>query len=391
VNARIAVIALAALVPVLSTGCADTYGYGHRRETHVSVAASYGSYDEYDALSPYGTWVQVSYGWAWCPLDVAAGWRPYTVGRWVYSDWGWMWLSDDPWGAIPYHYGRWSFDDYYGWVWIPGDVWAPAWVSWRYGDGWIGWAPLPPDVTWHVTAGFAYSSSAIDGRIDPDAWCFVPERRFGDTRLRSHVAPPSRNVTLLRGTENVTRYEVVRTMPAERGLKPEWVERGSGRSVTRYDLVDSDSPRRRGAPAIRGRTVEIFRPRLEERGKDDDRVRREPPERLRSRPPERLVERQQSEGRLVAERLREERAALKRIQDEERRRPPRGASGEELKRRHEAEERAQREREERLRKVYERRAEKFRDAERADRGRGRDERERDDRGRGRDERDRPRR
>ena len=32
-----------------------------------------------------------------------------------------------------------------GWVWVPGYTWAPAWVSWRYGDGYAGWAPLPPD------------------------------------------------------------------------------------------------------------------------------------------------------------------------------------------------------------------------------------------------------
>jgi hypothetical protein len=27
---------------------------------------------------------------------------------------------------------------------VPGIEWAPAWVSWRVGGGYVGWAPLPP-------------------------------------------------------------------------------------------------------------------------------------------------------------------------------------------------------------------------------------------------------
>ena len=27
---------------------------------------------------------------------------------------------------------------------VPGAVFAPAWVDWRVGNGWVGWAPLAP-------------------------------------------------------------------------------------------------------------------------------------------------------------------------------------------------------------------------------------------------------
>src|SRR6185503_13798922 len=145
-------IALLAILGMGLGGCASTSD-----EYSASASASYGDYsrygddDTYDELDRYGTWVENStYGEVWCPLDVSAGWRPYTVGRWAYTDYGWMWVAEDPWGYVPYHYGRWTCDSYYGWVWIPGDVCAPAWVSWRYGDGWIGWAPLPPDAEWNV-------------------------------------------------------------------------------------------------------------------------------------------------------------------------------------------------------------------------------------------------
>ena len=36
-----------------------------------------------------------------------AHWRPYTLGRWAYTDDGWTWISDEPFGWITYHYGRW--------------------------------------------------------------------------------------------------------------------------------------------------------------------------------------------------------------------------------------------------------------------------------------------
>ena len=84
-----------------------------------------------------------------CRPACRADWRPYEYGHWVYTDeWGWYWVSDDEeddWGWVTYHYGRWAFDRGLGWFWVPGDEWAPAWVDWRYGDDYVGWAPLPPD------------------------------------------------------------------------------------------------------------------------------------------------------------------------------------------------------------------------------------------------------
>lgn len=93
----------------------------------------------YQRLAPHGRWFRhATHGWVWHPRGVAVGWRPYTIGHWVWTDdFGWLWDSDEDWGWATYHYGRWFYDTNYGWVWTPGAVWGPAWVSWRFGGGYI--------------------------------------------------------------------------------------------------------------------------------------------------------------------------------------------------------------------------------------------------------------
>ena len=118
----------------------------------------------YERLSPYGHWEWVpDQGRVWVPA-VAVGWRPYVYGRWVLTDWGWTWVSDDPWGWAAYHYGAWGFTAGIGWFWVPGRIWAPAWVSWRYGGGWVAWAPMGP-------RGYYWG-------VRSPAWVAVHEQQF---------------------------------------------------------------------------------------------------------------------------------------------------------------------------------------------------------------------
>jgi len=99
------------------------------------------------ALEGYGQWVQhPRWGEVWIPEQVPPDWQPYRLGHWVYTEeWGWYWDSEEDFGWITYHYGRWVFDRGLGWIWIPGRDWGPAFVDWRQGDDFVGWAPLPPD------------------------------------------------------------------------------------------------------------------------------------------------------------------------------------------------------------------------------------------------------
>ncbi len=118
----------------------------------------------YDRLSPYGQWEYTpEYGRVWVP-SVAANWHPYYYGHWVYTDWGWTFASDDPWGWAAYHYGSWAYGPALGWYWVPGSVWAPAWVSWRYGGGYVTWCPIGP-------RGYAYGYNS-------PGWVAVHEQHF---------------------------------------------------------------------------------------------------------------------------------------------------------------------------------------------------------------------
>lgn len=113
---------------------------------------------DFDApLAPMGAWVSVgSYGRCWRPSGVAVGWRPYCNGQWVWTDCGWYWESDEPYAWACYHYGSWVNAPSYGWVWVPGTEWAPAWVTWRQGPDYVGWAPCGPHGAVAVEASFVF-------------------------------------------------------------------------------------------------------------------------------------------------------------------------------------------------------------------------------------------
>jgi len=163
----------------------------------------------YDNLSG-GNWIEVGdYGYGWQP-DVAVSdpnWRPYSDGYWAYTDVGWTWVSYEDFGWATYHYGRWSRVSDYGWIWFPGNdlEWGPAWVSWRTGGDYIGWAPLPPR-----GPGIAFGGVSIGGRVDlefdigPSYYNFVDVRYIGEPVLRDRIFAPSQNVTYINQTVNVT-------------------------------------------------------------------------------------------------------------------------------------------------------------------------------------------
>src|ERR1041385_9040583 len=109
----------------------------------------------YDQLDPYGTWYNdPTYGWVFVPQQ--QGYVPYSNGYWKYTDYGMVWVSADPFGWATDHYGRWVYQN--RWVWAPDLTWGPAWVNFRVGDGWIGWAP----------AGYS-----ADPYVPEDNWRFV--------------------------------------------------------------------------------------------------------------------------------------------------------------------------------------------------------------------------
>jgi len=175
----------------------------------------------YDALGSQGTWIQSSdYGYVWQPQVDDPDWAPYTAGHWVYTDDGWTWVSDEQWGWATYHYGRWVNIDGTGWCWVPGYTWAPAWVSWRYGDGYCGWAPLPPDSFLGVDysddgfgAGVGFHIGGdCDGfyGIGPGCYIFLPVNCLGYRHYHGYYRNRHDNFAIINRTTNVTNVNVTR-------------------------------------------------------------------------------------------------------------------------------------------------------------------------------------
>ncbi len=158
----------------------------------------------FDALSPYGVWVNHPvYGEVWYPNDVASDWRPYTDGYWANTDeYGWLWVADEPWGWAPFHYGRWAWDDWYGWIWVPGNVWAPAWVFWRSGEGYAAWSPMPPNVVWQPGVGLNTSYFDYDRDLPWYSWIIVRDYDLPRRHIREHIFPSQENREIINRTHN---------------------------------------------------------------------------------------------------------------------------------------------------------------------------------------------
>jgi hypothetical protein len=213
----------------------------------------------YDDLAPYGRWFYAEGpGWVWSPNAVQAGWRPYLLGHWVFTDQGWTWASDEQWGWAAYHYGRWHQDPGYGWVWVPGTEWGPAWVAWHEGGGYVGWTPLPWQVT--VRAGVGLDWGGVDVSLEPSSWCFVSARHLVDPGLRYRIEPPARNVTLIQVTRNVTNYTYIDNRIVNRGVRVEAIDRAAGHKIPRYRVRETESAEMTRGGKVRGEEFPVYRP-----------------------------------------------------------------------------------------------------------------------------------
>jgi len=177
-----------------------------------------------EPLQPYGEWIVVAnYGRCWRPRHVESGWRPYCSGHWVDTDRGWYWQSDEPWGWATYHYGRWDYQAGFGWIWIPHTRWAPAWVEWRSGGGYVGWAPLPPG------ARFEHGHDFHNVHAPDRNFVFVHENHF-DQRVRPNTVVVN-NTTIINQTTNITNITIVNNRVHDGGPRPEVVAKAIGHEV----------------------------------------------------------------------------------------------------------------------------------------------------------------
>ena len=221
------------------------FGAGASLEVSASVRIGAAT-DFYEPLAPNGAWVEVGgYGRCWHPAGVTVEWHPYCDGTWVWTDCGWYWESDEPWAWACYHYGSWVYDPDYGWVWVPGVEWAPAWVYWRIGGDYIGWAPCSP-------RSVAVNSSAF---------VFVDERHFHE-----HHRPATlmkNNLTIINQTRQVTGgvresrkiNGRKQTVVVNRGPDLNVVEKATGKKFAAISVQEADR-HTIVPPAVRRRNTE---------------------------------------------------------------------------------------------------------------------------------------
>jgi Family of unknown function (DUF6600) len=195
----------------------------------------------YDNLSG-GNWIDVEgYGYGWQP-DLAVNdtnWRPYADGYWAYTDDGWTWISYEDFGWATYHYGRWANLSDYGWIWFPGEDldWGPAWVSWRTGGDYVGWAPLPPRGPGVVYAGRPIGPQVdIEFDIGPEYYNFCEVRYIGEPVLRNYITPRVQNVTYINNTVNVTNITVQNNVVYNYGPNYEVLSAASARPIQRLSI-----------------------------------------------------------------------------------------------------------------------------------------------------------
>ncbi|RZK50714.1 MAG: hypothetical protein EOO99_00645 [Pedobacter sp.] len=206
----------------------------------------------YDELAPYGVWINdPQYGYVWRPDVDQNEFRPYyTNGRWAMTEYGNTWVSNYDWGWAPFHYGRWVYNRYNQWLWIPDTVWGPAWVSWRSGGGYYGWAPLGPSISIGINIG-------RNGYRIPDmCWNFLPYNNLYYSSYPRYIG--SRNRIYIQNTVIINNTYVRNNRTYYTGPRAEEYRRATNQQVTVYNINRSTRP---GGSRIENNTVNVYTPR----------------------------------------------------------------------------------------------------------------------------------
>lgn len=224
----------------------DGQGYYNEYDEHHNGGISFNVF--YNELRPYGRWINHrAHGRVWIP-NVGGNFHPYaTNGYWVMTDYGNTWVSDYSWGWAPFHYGRWYYDDYYGWAWVPGYEWAPAWVTWRSGGGYYGWAPMGPGL--HIN---------IHINLPARYWTFLPNRYMYHRNMHRHYnrySPAIYNRTTIVNNTYIYNDNRYYSGPSASDYRRE-----TGRTATVRRLESSTNRSGRATTRVSNNAVQVYRP-----------------------------------------------------------------------------------------------------------------------------------
>jgi hypothetical protein len=240
---------LSLVIIALLTSCSTT----NYPQSYTSESSDVTYQQFYNDLSPYGDWVDYqNYGYVWVPNEM--GFRPYyNNGQWIYTDYGWTWVSNYNWGWAPFHYGRWLYDYAYGWMWVPGYQWAPAWVSWRSGGDYYGWAPLGPGMD---------INSDYGSNIPYNNWSFVPCRYINSPRVNNYYVDRQQNVNIINNTTIINNTRVINNNNVYiAGPSASEVERNTHQKLNTVKIVQRNKP---GDAQVSGNKLTMYKPAIKD-------------------------------------------------------------------------------------------------------------------------------
>jgi hypothetical protein len=231
-------------------------------QTNETSGASYDLF--YDRLQSDGQWFNdATYGSVWQPKIASTDqqWRPYTDGRWVYTDRGWTWISNENFGWAAYHYGRWARLSERGWVWVPGSTWAPAWVSWRQSDDYVGWAPLPPETE-------SEQDLKIEGwadtyyNIGPGSYVFLKTTDLANPSYHGLIVSSQDDLEIISRTKNVTNIYYGKTGVIDNGPDYDRLVRDANVKIDRYRLNydQQNDPEAQFSATTHGNQLQVVAP-----------------------------------------------------------------------------------------------------------------------------------
>jgi hypothetical protein len=211
----------------------------------------------FQPLASHGVWVKhPKYHYVFCP-KVDAKWRPYSHGHWIYmKNYGWYFASDEPFAWAVYHYGRWFRDDKVGWCWVPGNAWAGAWVAWRRGNDYVGWAPLPPD-----RDGYAVDVDVTTAEPPQPDWIFIPPKQFLQPRLSTVVVFGDDHPDVFQKTKFVGPVVVQNNIVVNNVIDINFIQQQTNTKVTVVEPKPVNDPGQAAADAS-GNTIAVFAPQI---------------------------------------------------------------------------------------------------------------------------------
>src|SRR5690606_22657522 len=125
----------------------------------------------------------------------------------------------------------------------------PAWVSWRSGGGYYGWAPLGPSMSISVNVG-----------IPAAHWVFVPQRYISSPRIYSYYTPYRNRVNIYNRTTIINNTYVYNNRTYVTGPRHSEVERVTRSRVPVRNISNAARP---GRASVNNRSVSLYRPEVD--------------------------------------------------------------------------------------------------------------------------------